>query len=89
MLLLQAGGINPSRSRRTPWMTQPIAPYKTNGLVDILLLQGSVRGLHLILDALDGLEVLVPDGLDVELSSRVLVDEDQRPGVGMERGERP
>ena len=70
-------------------MTQPIAPYKTNGLVDILLLQGSVRGLHLILDALDGLEVLVPDGLDVELSSRVLVDEDQRPGVGMERGERP
>lgn len=46
-----------------------------------------MRSLDLILDALNGLEVL--DGLDVELGSRVLVDDDERPGVELERGERP
>ena len=61
--------------------------HTADGLVDTLLLQGLVRSLDLILDALNGLEVL--DGLDVELGSRVLVDDDERPGVELERGERP
>ena len=43
--------------------------------------------LNLILHALDRLEVL--DGLDVELRGGVLVDDDEGPGVELERGEGP
>lgn len=43
--------------------------------------------LDLILDALDRLEVL--DGLDVKLRRSVLVDDDESPGVELERGECP
>lgn len=61
--------------------------HTPNRLVHTLLLQRLVRRLDLILHALDGLKVL--DGLHVELGRRVLVDDDEGPGVELEGGERP
>ena len=52
-----------------------------------LTVERLVHGLDLVLHALDRLEVL--DGLDMELSGRVLVDDDERPGVELEGGEGP